>query len=106
MNVYLPIAQYPQSRTEIVVVRLSQWSVFALTYWKLIVMELIAKNSPSVVHNFWESDKEQARMGVVCLRTEPINTQMCLFVARSKMYQGHAPLKSEVTLSEICTRRR
>ena len=72
--------QYPQSRAEIVEVRLSQRSIFALAYWKPIAMEIIAKNSTWVVYNFreGESETERARMGSVCLR-------MCLFVARSKI---------------------
>ena len=83
---YISIHDCVPTRTEIVEVRLSQRSVFALTYWKLIVMELIAKNSPWVVHNFWESDKEQAQTHkcvCVCCQIKDVprtcTTEICSF---------------------------
>ena len=77
----VPIAQYPQSRAEIVEVCLSQWSFFALAYWKLIAIEITVKNSTWFVYNFWEgaSEKEQVRNGFVQLRARAC---VCVCVCR------------------------
>ena len=85
----VPIAQYLQSRTEIVEVRLSQRSIFVLAYWKLIVMEIIAKNSTWVMYNFWEagSENEQAWRGSACVHA-------CLSPDQ-RLQRTDAPPKSE-----------
>ena len=90
----VPIAQYLQSRAEIVEVRLSQRFIFALAYWKLIAMEIIAKNS-TWVYNFWEGEREkvQARMASVWLRARA-RVFVCLSQDQ-RLYKGHVPPKSE-----------
>ena len=93
------VPQYPQTCAEIVEVRLSQWSIFALAYWKLIVMDIIAKTSTWVLYNFWEgeSEKEQARMGSVGLC-------VCVFLLPDqRLYKGNAPSKSADGLSSEVT---
>ena len=77
----VPIAQY---HAEIVEVCLSQRPIFALAYWKLIAMQIIAKNGIWIVYNFWEVEswKEKAWMGSVCLCGPA-----CVFVATSKIVQ-------------------
>ena len=89
----VPIVQY---RVEIVKVWLSQRSISALAYWKLIAMEIIAKNSTWIVYTVWEgeSEKDQVRIGSVRVR-------VCLSPDQ-RLYKGHAPLKSEDgSLSEV-----
>ena len=89
----VPIAQYPQFHAEIVEVRLSQRSIFALAYWKL--MEIIAKNSTWVVYSFWEGESEKEQASVKGFLV-PARTRVCVCLSPDqRLYRTDSPPKSE-----------
>ena len=92
------IAQYPQSHAEIVEVRLSQRSIFALAYWKLIAMEIIAKNSKWVVYNFWEGESEKESANEFCVRARSC---VCCQIKDCTKDMHHRNQKM-VKLSKLC----